>query len=103
MDLESTNSIKAVQVAVKVFCTKTLEIAENDRSIITFNHTESTKTNSVERKKDDIEFGHRFINQVLQISEQPVQSCFKLGRYTENKVRHIKIIFCHKVGKIKVI
>ena len=28
---------------------------------------------------------------------------FRLGRYTENKVRHIKIIFCHKIGQIKVI
>ena len=45
-----------------------------------FNHPESTKTTSVERKKDDIEFVHRFINQGLQ----PVQSCFGFGRYTEN-------------------
>ena len=50
MGLESTNSIKAVQAAVKVSCTKTLEIEEKDRSIIMFNHPESTKTNSVERK-----------------------------------------------------
>ena len=55
MGLESTNSIKA---AVKVSCTKTLEIEEKDRSIIMFNHPESTKTHSVERKKDDIEFVH---------------------------------------------
>ena len=79
MGLESTNSIKAVQAAVKVSCTKTLEIEEKDRSIIMFNHPESTKTNSVERKKDVV---HRFINQGLKISEQPVQSCFRLGRYT---------------------
>ena len=78
MGLESTNYIKAVQAAVKVSCTITLEIKEKDRSIIMFNHPESTK-NSVERKKDDIEFVLRFINQGLQISEQPVKSCFRLG------------------------
>ena len=41
-----------------------------------FNHPESTQTKSVKRKKDDIEFvhTHRFINQGLQISEQPVQT-----------------------------
>ena len=50
MGLESTNSIKAVQPAVKVSCTKTLENEERDRSIIMFNHPESTKTNLVERK-----------------------------------------------------
>ena len=50
MGLESTNSIKAVQAAVKVSCTKTLEIEEKDRGMIMFNHPESTKTNSVERK-----------------------------------------------------
>ena len=93
MGLESPNSIKAVQAAVKASCTKTLEIDEKDRRIIMFNHPESTKTNSVERKKDDIEFVHRFINQVLQISEQPVQSCFGLGQYTKNKVRPNKTIF----------
>ena len=77
--LESTNSNKAVQTAVKVSCTKTLEIEEKDRSIIMFNHPEYQKKNYVEGKKDDIEFVHRFINQGLQISEQPVHSCFRLG------------------------
>ena len=44
MGIESTNSIKAVQAAVKVSCSKTLGIEEKDRSIIMFNHPESTKT-----------------------------------------------------------
>ena len=35
-----------------------IEIEEKDRSILMFNHPESTKTNSSERKKDDIEFVH---------------------------------------------
>ena len=52
MGLESTNSIKAVQSAVKVSSTKTLEIEEKDRSIIMFNHPEITKTYSFERKKE---------------------------------------------------
>ena len=99
MGLEATNSIKAVQAAVKVYCTKTLEIEEKDRSIIMFKHPESTKTNSVERKKDDIEFDHKFINQGLQISEQPVQSRFRLGRYTKNKDRPIKIVFVIRLAK----
>ena len=43
------------------------------------------------------------IDQGIQISEQPVQSCFRLGRCTENKVSPIKITFCHKVGQIKII
>ena len=42
-------------------------------------------------------------NQVLQISEQPVQSCFRLGRYTELKLDLSRLFFCHKVGQIKVI
>ena len=49
MDLESTNSIKAVQAAVTVSCTKTHEVEEKDRSIIMSNHPESTNTNSVDR------------------------------------------------------
>ena len=44
MGLESTNSIKAVEAAVKGSCIKTLEIEEKDRSIIMFNHPESTKS-----------------------------------------------------------
>ena len=43
LGLESTNSIKAVHAAVNVSCSKTLEIEEKDRSIIMFNHPESTK------------------------------------------------------------
>ena len=94
MGLESScHYIKAVQTAVNVSCTKTIEIEEKDRSIIMINHPESAKTNSVERKNDDIVFVHMVINQGLQISEQPVQSCFRLGRYTKTKVRLIKIIF----------
>ena len=61
-----TSWANAVKMGLKISCTKTLEIEEKDRSIM-FNHPESTKTNSVERKKDDIEFVHMFINQGLQI------------------------------------
>ena len=49
--VESSNSIKAVQAAVKVSCTKTLEIEEKDRSIIMFNHPESTKKISLKKKR----------------------------------------------------
>ena len=47
-----------------------------------FNHSECTQTMSVERKKDDLAFVNRFINQGLQMSQQPVHFCFRFGRYT---------------------
>ena len=51
MGLESTNSVKAVQDAIKVSCTKTPELEENDRSIIMFNHPESTKQIQLKERK----------------------------------------------------
>jgi len=103
LNIESSQSIKAVSDAVKVSSSKNIEIAEKDRSIIMFNHPESTKNNSVERKKDDLDFVEKFIEEGLNISAQPVQSCFRLGRYTADKSRPLKVIFCHKVGQIKVL
>ena len=103
MGLESSQSIKAVQDAVKVLVSKNIEMGEKDRSIIMFHHPESTKTNSPERKKEDLEFVENFIDEGLKISGQPIQSCFRLGRYDENKVRPMKVIFCQKVGQVKVL
>jgi len=103
MNLESSQSIKAVGDAVKVVSSKSIEIVEKDRSIMMFHHPESTKDNSSDRKKEDLEFVAEFIEQGLKISAQPVQSCFRLGRYDANKIRPLKIIFCHKVGQVKVV
>ena len=102
MGLESSQSIKAVRDEVKVAGSKNLELKEKDRSIVMFNHPESKKTNSAERKKDDLTFIEKFIDEGLNISAQPVQSCFRLGRYNENKNRPMKVIFCQKVGQVKV-
>ena len=100
MGLESTNSIKAVQTAVKVSFTKTHEIEEGDRSIIMFNHPESTKQIQLKERKMTLNL---FINQGLQISEQPVQSFSDLVDIPKIKLDLSRLFFCHKVCQIKVI
>ena len=75
-----------------------IEIEEKDRSIIMFNHPESTKTNSSERKKDDIEFVHRFKFQNSQFS-----LVSDLVDIPKIKLDLSRLFFCYKVGQFTYI
>lgn len=103
MGLESSQSIKAVQEAVKISGKEHIECEEREKSILLFHVPESKSENSIQQKKDDLIFAEKFIGEGLNLTAQPIQSHFRIGRFEQGKTRPIKVIFCHKSGQVKVI
>ncbi len=102
MGLESSQSIRAVQDAVKLSSQEHLKCEERVRSVVMFRIPESNKDNHIDRNKDDVEFVNTFMDQGLKIQKEPIQSIYRLGRYEADKSRPVKVIFCQKAGQVKI-
>ena len=100
---KSDAALGKVEVAISKTAKQHVDLQEREKAIMLYKKEESSKDNIIDRNSDDLTYVKNFISNGLHLSEQPIQSCFRVGQFSEGKNRPIRVTFCSKASQVAVI
>lgn len=96
-------SINKVEVAINKSAQEHVNLEEREKSIIIYNKEESTKDSNIDRNKEDFDYVNDLITKGMYLPSQPIQSCYRLGRYNKDINRPMRVTFCTKTSHVLVL